>query len=85
MLVGGYIPQGVHASFIDAAQRPLNPLEDIRFVVSRLSQTYTLPGKGRPLLFRHYDFQACQPDILSLPLNVDVMSQPVSAWNTGKA
>ena len=79
MLLGGYIPA---CSSSDTTQRTLMPLEDIRVVVARLSQRNTLPCKGRPLFFV---IVISSPDLLPLPLNVDVMSQPVSVWNTGKA
>jgi hypothetical protein len=32
-----------------------------------------------------YACQACQADFLPLPLKAEVVSQPVRAWNTGKA
>ena len=34
---------------------PSNPFEDIRVVAARLPQRNALLGKGRPLLFLHYD------------------------------
>ena len=63
-----YIQHAVHPNLFDAIHRNYIIIATVR--------------QRKASVTSSYDYQACQSNLFVFPLNVGVVSQPVSAWRT---